>query len=320
MLLERFCPVPLPQSNKAMEKGVKIPYRNTEAVDVLWGPGSCWCFVSWATLRWENWPQRGMSPWPGRRSHRRGRRGCSVLDLQARALEISLLVLSLPWSCRSRPAPCRHTGQAQEGSTGLLLEGLHRPRVGLQLLLGPAGGRAGPPVWGQASFLQAPQHSSRSLTRGVPTCSFLHHHQGLCCDCNPLPSPAVICLRETSLGFSQDVLQTWGGKQPGALKLPRVRSSSCAASPPAQSPLLRSLHLRVQVAAPCGPSSGSPSTSHTFWLHSSSCLSIFASPIQKSSKLQDLLAGLLLAALSISATRKVKRKRGDAVSAGLANS
>lgn len=222
----------------------------------------------------------------------------------------------LPQRACALPSPWPGSG----GEHGAASGGVAQAQAWPPAPPGPAGGRAGPPVWGQASFLQALQHSPRSLTRGVPTCPFLHHHQGLCCDRNPLPSPAVICLWETSLGFSQELLQTWGGKQPGALKLPRGRSSPGTASPPAQPPLLRSLHLRVQVAAPCSPSSGSPSTSHTFWLHSSSRLSIFASPIQKSSKLQDLLAGLLLASLSVSATKKVECKRGDAVAAGLANS
>lgn len=127
--------------------------------------------------------------------------------------------------------------------------------------------------------------------------------------CRSLP------LKEFSglLVFSQDLHQIWDGMQPGLLQPPRGRSSS--------PPLLHSLHLHVRVATPCCPSSGSPSTSYSFWLCFSPHLSIFALPIQSPSKSQDLLAGILLAltTLSISATRRMECKREDALTVVLAS-
>lgn len=126
--------------------------------------------------------------------------------------------------------------------------------------------------------------------------------------CNNLPSGDFSGL----LVFSQDLLQTWNRKQLGLLQPPRGRSSLL--------PLLHSLHLHVQVAIPCGPFSGSPSTSHSFWLCSSFHFSIFAFPIQRFCQSQDLLANVLLALAtsSISVTRSVEHKRGDAVATGFA--
>lgn len=79
-ILERFCPVSLVQSNKAVEKGIKITCRNTDMGELhphrfFWGPESCWCFTAHAMLRHKNWLQHRMSPGPGCQSSYRGRQG-----------------------------------------------------------------------------------------------------------------------------------------------------------------------------------------------------------------------------------------------------
>lgn len=256
----------------------------------------------------ENRPQCGMSPGQGVRAVV-GQARLLHLALQARALVVGLLVPSLPRSCCSSLQPAVTLAWLRRGARGRFWLGC----------AGPGSALEAPRPWrrkGRPVRLHAQRHpnlpppgpagalpGAGSQTRGecrralssIPIKDFLLQLQPSTVPCSNLP-PGDFC---GLLVFSQDLLQTWDGEQPGPLQPPRGRSSL--------PPLLHSPFLHVQVAAPCGPSSGSPGTSYSFWLCSSSHLSVFTSPIQRSSKSQDLLADILLTlpTLSVSATRKV---------------
>jgi len=207
---------------------------NCTCVDVLWGPRSCWCFMGCAMLRQENRPQRGMSPGPGCQSHCRGRQGCSI-----RAV-ISLSVLSLPWSCSSSLHPVMTLAGLSRGAGGwLLLDGLRRSRVGVQVLLAPEEeGQSHGSAHTAGPNLPPPGPAGTHPRAGslMWTCSFLRHHQWLCCDCNILLSPAVICFRDTSLGCWSS-LRTSSRPGVGKTRTPAATTSQeLLATPPAQPP------------------------------------------------------------------------------------
>lgn len=149
---------------------------------------------------------------------------------------------------------------------GLLMAGWHRSRAGIQVLV--AMEEEGPSRWFTHTARPKPSSSRHSLLQTLPleqqsvvgsdNMLFLHHQEGLCCECNPLLSPNNLPQGDFSglLVFSQNLLQTWDGNQPGCQQPPKGRSSLPS--------LLHSLYFHVQVATPCDPSSGSPSTSHSF--------------------------------------------------------
>lgn len=242
------------------------------------------------------------------------------LALQPKALVVGLVVPL------QQPAPGRDPGLAEERSAGPLLVGLRRPRFspgGPPALEEEGQGRQAARTAGSTPPSSRPRRRSpwsRQLdTWGVghvgsadvlfppsPPRTLLQL-QPSTVPCSNLP-PGDFC---GLLVFSQHLLQTWDGEQPGPLQPRRGRSSL--------PPRLHSPYLHVQVATPGGPSSGSPGTSYSFWLCSSSHLSVFTSPFQRSSESQDLLADILLTlpTLSVSATRKVGCKERGCCDHGL---
>lgn len=118
MLLERFCPVPLAPSNKAMEEGVKIPRRTTDTGELHpcrhplgpWGllvlHGLCNAEAGKPAPAWNEPRGQGV----------RAVTGLLHPSLQGRALVIDRLVLSLLWSSAAACTPAAALARLGRGA------------------------------------------------------------------------------------------------------------------------------------------------------------------------------------------------------------
>ena len=114
-----------------MEKGIKILCRNTETGEshLRRRPLGPWELLVLHRLC-DAEAEKLASAWNEPRA-----RVSEQSQGQGGLLVIGLLVLSLPWSCCSSLHLAVTLARLGRGATGLLLAGLHRSRVGIQVLL-----------------------------------------------------------------------------------------------------------------------------------------------------------------------------------------
>lgn len=147
MLLERFCPVRLAPSNKATEKGIKMPCRNTDRGEL--SPGRCPLRPRELLVLHELCNTEAGKPAPAWNEPRarvseqsQGQAGLLCPCPPGKGAGDGPVSPVPAVSCCSSLHPCCNPGQAREGSVGLLLVAqVQGWRPGPP---GPGGGRAGP--------------------------------------------------------------------------------------------------------------------------------------------------------------------------------